>query len=272
MNAMRAGNLLVVMALAGAPAAAQKSMSPAEIEEFLKTAKLATHKTIGTGVTQTERATLKSGDFVHDAHVQSVDITKAEFKSDRQTELNFRDTYKFNIAAYRLCRLLGLNMMPVSVERKIMGKTSAVTWWIDDAMMEGERIKKKIEPPDQDRWNKQMYAARVFDELIYDTDPNLGNFLIDKNWKLWMVDKTRAFRLSKELRNVKNLTQCDRSLLAAMKKLDENTLLQEMKDFLSKSEVKALLARRDKIVAFFDKQVAEKGENQVLYDLPDLRQ
>jgi hypothetical protein len=87
-------------------------------------------------------------------------------------------------------------MIPVSVERKVGGKTSAITWWVDDVMMdEMKRTNKKIDPPDRDIWNKQMYVVRVFDQLIYNTDRNLGNLLIDKNWRLWMIDHTRAFRL-----------------------------------------------------------------------------
>ena len=49
------------------------------------------------------------------------------------------------MAAYRLDRLLGLNLVPVSVGRLYRGHTAAFTWWIDDVMMdEGERLKKKL--------------------------------------------------------------------------------------------------------------------------------
>ena len=40
---------------------------------------------------------------------------------------------------------------------------------------------------------------RVFDELIANTDRNLGNMLIDRQWKLWLIDHSRAFRLHETL-------------------------------------------------------------------------
>jgi hypothetical protein len=47
------------------------------------------------------------------------------------TELNFVDSYKFNIAAYQLAELLGLNdMLPVYVERKWHGDTGSLSWWL----------------------------------------------------------------------------------------------------------------------------------------------
>ena len=35
------------------------------------------------------------------------------------------------------------------------------------------------EPPDPDAWNAQMYTFRVFDQLVYNTDSNLTNALVD---------------------------------------------------------------------------------------------
>ena len=160
-------------------------------------------------------------------------------------------------------------MVPVSIERKVAGKTSAVTWWVDDVLMdELQRHNKNITPPDLDEWSKQMHILRVFDQLIYNTDRNLGNLLIDKRWQIWMIDHTRAFRSQKTLLSQKNLVMCDRKLLASLRKLDEDTLTGELKAFLTKTEIKALVARRDLIVRFFDDEVASKGEGAVLYDLP----
>ena len=67
-----------------------------------------------------------------------------------------------------------------------------------------------------------MYAVRVFDQLIYNTDRNLGNLVIDKQWRMWMIDHTRAFRIATSLKNDKDLVMCDRKLLASLRKLDED--------------------------------------------------
>ena len=110
-----------------------------------------------------------------------------------------------------------------------------------------------------------MYKIRVFDALVYDTDPNLTNVLIGEDWTIWRVDFSRSFRLFKDVRNPKDLSQCDRNLFAKLKALDANELTQKTKNYLNKMEVQALMARRDRIVAIFDKMISEKGESKVLY-------
>jgi hypothetical protein len=69
--------------------------------------------------------------------------------------------------------------------------------------------------------------------LIYDTDPNLTNLLISKDWQLWIIDSTRAFRLFKDLRDPKNLVQCDRTLLAKLRTLDANVLRKKLSPWLT---------------------------------------
>ena len=184
-------------------AASLPALSQAEMEEFLFKAKVVKKKTLSVGVTNSEHATLDDGKLRHDAHVQSIDVKKDVFQTPRGTERNFRDCYKYNLAAYELDKLLELNMVPPSVERKVAGNSAAVTWWIDDGMVEKDRIKNKIEPPDQHRWNQQMFLCRLFDQLIFNTDRNLGNLVITKDWKIWMIDHTRAFRTMKDLRSPK---------------------------------------------------------------------
>jgi hypothetical protein len=108
-------------------------------------------------------------------------------------------------------------MVPVSVERKVEGRTGSLTWWTDNLYMtEKERHEKNIFPPNQDEWNDQIYQVRVFTELIYNTDPNLGNLLITRDWKLWMIDFSRAFRLHKKLKNQKNLVCIDRHVYSGL--------------------------------------------------------
>lgn len=247
------------------PEAAVPNLTDAEMENFLRHAKVESRKTIGTGVTRSERAVLNDGRLRHDVHVQTIDEYKARFDSPQGVEMNFRDTWKFNVAAYRLDRLLGLNMTPMSVERKVGGSTGSVTWWIDDAMMETDRLRKKIEPPDPIDWNDRMYLVRVFDQLIFNNDRNLQNLLITKDWKLWMIDHTRAFRLYHFLKEPANLVRCDRKLLERLRALDKKSLEKALKPYLRGPEIDGVLARRDKIVKRFEELVAEKGESEVLY-------
>ncbi|MEX2300287.1 MAG: hypothetical protein WD733_05090, partial [Bryobacterales bacterium] len=175
--------LLALLALSVSVAGQQAETEPAppqwsdaEKENFLLTAKVVRMRGVSTGITATQRATLSDGKHTHDASIQTVDISKPTFQTATGTELNFRDSYKYNIAAYRLDRILGLNMIPVSVQRTVKGKTGAVTWWVDNVkMMEKDRFQKKIVAPNPDDWNDQMYQVRAFNELVYNTDANLGN-------------------------------------------------------------------------------------------------
>src|SRR4051812_9494246 len=123
-------------------------LTPSEMEAFLLQATIVDIREAGGGVTGSQRATLTDGVFTHDVHVQSVDISQSVFKAGRYTEFNFKDTYRFNIAGYRLARLLGLSMVPMSVERSVNGNAAAVTWWVDDVRMdERERLKRRTMGP-----------------------------------------------------------------------------------------------------------------------------
>jgi hypothetical protein len=245
----------------------EPNLTAEEMSQFLLTAKILKGKQTAKGVTNPYRLTLSDGRLTHDAGFQSIDVRKnIETLMNGTTEINFRDTYHFNIAAYELAKMLGLeSMMPVTVERKWEGKMGSLTWWLKTKMDEGERIQKKIRPPDPDAWNRQMYKKRVFAQLVYDMDPNLTNVLIGENWELYMIDFSRSFRLRTDLPTPKDLVRCDRQLLEKLRQLDQTEIENRTKLHLTKSEIKALLARRDKIVAYFEKLIAEKGEAEALY-------
>jgi hypothetical protein len=249
---------------AAAPAAGPSGC--AAIEDFLKTAKVGKQRDSPVGVTVPSKATLEDGAFRHDASVQTVDVKNPLFQGGLTTEVNFRDAWQFNVAGYELAKLLKLNMVPPYVERRVNGKDASVSWWIDDAMMEKDRFKKKIQPPNPMKWNEQLYAARVFHQLIADTDFNMTNVLITKDWRVWMIDFSRAFRMTKTLPTPKDLTKVDRTLLANLRGLNADVLKERLGRWVGKLEIEGLLARRDLIVEFFEKEVAAKGEAAVLYD------
>ena len=263
---------LLPLALSGAAeASAQPTLSREQQAEFLRTAKIVKSEPIGKGVTKPLRLTLTDGTLTHDAAFSSVDQQRA--MSSRtglggKPELNFRDAWRFNVAAPRVAELLGIgDMIPVSVERAFKGKRGALTWWVDDVLMdEEERRKTNAEPPNPRIWNEQQDRMRVFTELAYDTDRNQGNILITKDWRLVMIDFTRAFRTWKETRNSLNiLRRCDRNLLEAMRGLTRPAIEKAVGNYLSSGEIDGLLARRDLIVQHFDGLVAQLGEARVLY-------
>jgi len=254
--------------LAASDNPSEPKLTDEQMADFLLHAKVIKSKQTSKGVTSPWHLTLSDGTITHDAIFQPID-ERANVKQfdDGHSEINFKDNYKFDIAGYQLAKMLGLdNMIPMYVERKWDGKTGAIGWWVPNVKFdEGQRLKEKVAAPNPDDWNHQMYKIRVFDQLIYDTDPNLTNVLITDDWKIWRIDFTRAFRVYKKLRNPEDITMCDKALLDKLKKLDEDEVLDATKGSLSKGEVKAVMARRDVIVDMVDKLVAEKGAANVLY-------
>jgi hypothetical protein len=242
------GGALAQAAVVAAPPKTAVSLGDAEMEAFLTEGKvLKTRGAGGGGITGALRATLRHGDAQHDALVQSIDEEKSFADLGRGREIDFRDSYRNNAAAYRLDRLLGLGMVPVTVVRMFEGKRTGFTWWVDDVLMdERARMRKKQDAPDVTAWNRQMWVVRVFDQLIYNTDRNLGNLLIDKSWRLWMIDHTRAFKIFEEPKSPVNLsTHCARGLLDALRRLDHDEVASATRDLLSSAQVKGLMARRD---------------------------
>jgi hypothetical protein len=239
-----------------APAAAKSApLSDADVEQFLLKGEVTRSRGTGKGITGSLRATMTNGSLTHDAHIQTIDESKREFRSDKGTEFNFRDSWTFNVAAYKIDRLLGLGMVPVSVERRWRSTPAAYTWWIDDVMMdEGERLKKKISPPDLARWNQQMQLVRLFDQLIANIDRNLGNLMIGNDWTIWAIDHTRAFRTQPQLKTPGNIARCDREVFARLKQLDKASLKEAVGGLLSSYEIDAILKRRDAIVTLIEQR------------------
>ena len=95
----------------------------------------------------------------------------------------------------------------------------------------------------------------------------LGNLLITKDWRLWLIDFTRAFGAQKELPNPGDLVKCDRKLLARLKEFNKPLLERELKPYVNDTGIDGLLARRDRIVKFFEDRIARRGEAEVLFDL-----
>jgi len=269
----------VLVLLACPPLAYAQTTTPApsaelstdQIRAFLKDAKVIRTRTTSKGVTAPKRLTLSDGNIEHDAVFQAVDEHQMVMSlggGGRQstTELNFVDSYKYNIAAYEVARLLGLDyMMPVYVERKWGGQTGSISWFVPTLMDESERLKKKIQPPNPTDWNQQMYRMRAFSSLVRDTDRNLTNVLVTHQWKVMMIDFSRAFRLQPELLHQKDLAKIDRSLLAKMESLTRESVKDATKDFLTNAELDAMMKRRDLLVAHFKKLIADLGEDKVLY-------
>jgi hypothetical protein len=240
---------------------------------FLKSAKVIQSRPIGKGVTGALRLTLTDGRLTHDAAFQSVDqrSTAQDLREGnrRAGELMFVDSFRYNIAAWQMARLLGLaQMMPATIERRHEGKVGALSWWVDDVLMdEAERLRTSPSMPPGAALPlvQQRHLMQVFAELVHDTDRNQGNVVYTNDWRLVMLDFTRAFRTQNALRQPGNLVMIDRELLARLRSLTKKDASKAVGSQLTPFEIDAMLKRRDLIVTHFDRLVAERGEAAVLF-------
>jgi len=150
-------------------------------------------------------------------------------------------------------------MIPPVVERTHGTQKGSMQLWIDGCMTELERTQKKMQPPGPMGWRQQIYKVRVFDNLIYNIDRNLGNLLITPDWRVIMIDHTRCFKSLGELRMAKDLTFFSKSLMESLRGLNEKDCDARCGRYLTGPEIKSTLERRDKILALYEKAADTPG-------------
>jgi hypothetical protein len=235
-------------------------------EQFLLKARLRSIKNLGTGVTLPQRAELELDGVQHSAVFKTIDDRKGGVTQlQRSSEINFQDSWQLEVAAYRVDRIIGLRMVPATVERTLNGKTGSLQWWVQSAMEEAERRKQEVTPPDLEAWNRTYQKMELFDQLIFNVDRHLKNVLVTVDFDLRLIDHSRSFRAWNELRNPERVTRFSRSVLDGLRKLEYADLRKRVGRYLVDDQIRGLLARRDAILALAATQVAERGEAAVLY-------
>jgi hypothetical protein len=263
----RALTLSAALALSGRAEATPLPLRGSEAEQFLRRARVLELKPLGVGVTHSEKATLSDGVLT----LKAVWKTINEFRPgmtelERGHEMDFRDSYKYEIAAYELDKILGLDLVPPTVDRVIDRHPGALQLWVEDAMTEADRKARGLKTGDPARWNDQMYKVRLLHQLTRNTDfNNIRNILIDPDFRIYAIDHSRAFRLQHELLSERDLTRFSRTVLEKLRRLDRQTVEEKLGAWLSDGERKGLLARGALILRLAEKQIAERGEAAVLY-------
>lgn len=217
-----------------------------EFEEYLRTAKIERIADIPIGVTRPRRAYLASGGLASSFAWKPL---KPGFQH------GYFESYKSEIAAYELDKLLGLNMVPVVVERRIDSDLGAAVLWLD-----GVRSWEAVLPlPKPATWDRQIARMKLVDDLIGNSDRNKGNLLVDADWHIYLIDHSRAFatevKLPQELQNI------DRRLWERMLSLDEAGLKTSMGQWLDARQIQALLRRRDAMKKKIDALAAKHGDS-----------
>jgi hypothetical protein len=257
----------VALAGAQAPPAASPAVVPAtasvqvsgskvwlghepEYEAFLKDSKIERLEKVPVGVTAPRRGYFAAGGLAGSAVFKPL-------KPGRSS--GYYESYKSEIAAYELDKMLGLGMVPPTVEKIAKSEVGSAQLWVEHCVLLKERDTSKA--PDVGRWNRQVYRQRVFDDLIGNIDRNQGNLLIDPEWNLILIDHSRAFTNTPLMPFP--LTRIDREFLQRLRSLTKDEVNARIGKLLPDGPG-PLIARRDRIVKQFDKMIKERGEAAVL--------
>lgn len=254
-----------VLVVAAAVAASDEPLSDAEIELILAKGKITRKEDVGAGVTQPKRLWIERDGVTLSASYKSVDLQRrgvTRFASGK-SEVNFTDSYRYERAAYLLDRELGLGMVPVTVVRKLYQRPGAVTLWVEDSITEEERLRRRLKPPDMNHFLQQKADMRIFDALILNTDRHPGNELFTlTDWRLHLIDHSRAFRTQTELPEAfaATPTTMSREMLRRLERLEQKSLKKLLGRDVGPHQIRSLLARRDLILEKFARDRQGHGD------------
>ncbi len=249
--------LAVGPSLAAAQPAQRMWIGQREVyEEWLQTAEIQEMEDVGEGVTEPTRVTLKQGDTVFQAIYKPI---------RRGRHKGYWESYQAEVAAYELDKMLGLDMVPPTVVRRIKGDLGSMQLWV-----EGCDTYKRLQPkvPQTPQFSWQISRMKMFDNLIFNDDRNTGNFMLDESWNIILIDHSRAFIDRKNLLkgDTKLPAQYDRKLVERLQALTREDLEAELEDVLQGNEINAIFTRRDKILEHQQKLVDERGEVRVMFN------
>jgi hypothetical protein len=204
----------------------------------------------------------------------------AIWKDVEGRQKGFFENWRWEIAAYRLDKHLGLNMVPPTVERRFQGNRGSCQFWVTSMMSLKTKFEDKIKTPSYRvfNWNRAFYKARAFDNLIANEDRHQNQTLITEDWRMILIDHSRSFRTSKKftkklIYDEKNkegptfiMKQLPRALYEKIKSLNAEVIKNAVGEYLKDKEIEAVLVRKDLIVKWVEDRIKKMGEDKVLYD------
>jgi hypothetical protein len=219
-----------------------------EFEAYLQNAPIDHFSEVPVGVTHPKRAYLKPGGPVGS-------IAWKVLPPGRPS--GYWESYKSEIAAYELDKLLGMGMVPVAVEKRWNREIAAAILWLSPI-----HSWKEMEPrPKPAKWVHQVARMKMFDNFICNKDRNAGNLLVDDDWNLFLIDHSRAFIGDKDL--AVKMEHVDREFWDRIQAIDEAQLNAALGKWLERGSLRAMLARRDRMKTEIDRLVAARGESAV---------
>lgn len=153
----------------------------------------------------------------------------------------FKESYKTEIAAYELDKLLKMDMIPPSVERQLQGNIGAAQQWVEKVVDATDPALPNAETRAQ--WEGQLVRMTMFDNLCGNRARNKRNMLRDSAWNLILIDHSRAFGTGSEL--FYKMKGIDEDYWARIEALTRAQLDEALKAWLDDSAIGAILERRD---------------------------
>jgi hypothetical protein len=233
-----------------------------ELMEFLRTASVVSRKTTETGITKPWKLLLEKDGIRAHAIFRYVEVEKKQTRVSDRTFLRFRDSAACECAAYVLARALGLDNVPPAVPRTLRMKEGSVQIWVEDAR---DQKAGDFRPPNISAWVKQLWDMGLFDNLILNVDRNIGNQKVSQDYKLWLIDHTRAFQPKGELLTPEKLRKINRQAWDRLQAMSDDELQDLVRDYLDGGQVQALVQRRQLLVELVTGLVEELGEDVVFY-------
>ncbi len=266
-SAMRYLAVAVVLLSPAAAMAQATAQSDAEVESCLTDGEILKGRERLVGVTKPVKIDIDCDGGERSAVFKFVDEHRrgSTRLAGGKVEFNFSDSYLYERAAYLLDREIGLDMVPVAVLRSYKGDSGVLVDWIPDTVHENA-VSSPLSGPQTASLYRQKTRMHLFDSLIFNTDRRAENILIDESTaRLYLIDHSRAFRETKELRDefAGGRVWLSRETYDKLAGLDEAHLAELLDGLISKNQLKALLERRDLIVAKIDRDVGEHGEESV---------
>ncbi len=237
-----------------------------EALEFLKTAEPIKSEPIPGSSNRPLLLTLERDGVRARAIFRTVDVDAEGGQVSQEHARGFRDSHLFEVAAFKLSRMLGLDNVPPATPRKLGRQDGSIQLWVEQALGVAERLEQGIDPNHEKLWLFQKQNMAVFDNLIYNFDRNPGNVLIDVRGRVWFIDHTRAFKILPSLPNRGAIKVCERRLYESLRDLDPDLVRRTLEPYVGKVEIGALLSRHKKLVNAIDRQIKKHGEEAILFE------
>ncbi len=234
-----------------------------ELLDFLRTGLITVLGKVGEGITGARKVLVQKDDLR--VHAIFRDVRVARQSGSGENSIQLRDDCILECAAYELNRLLGLDLVPPVVERKVRGKLGTLQVWIEGAETEKRRKKRGAPARDKVSLERQGQIILIFDNLILNDDRNSGNILHGPDGKVWMIDHTRAFRVNGELPYPGAVESCETTLWRRLRSLKASELRKTLHPYLRPAEVQALIERKRQLVALIQGIIDQKGEEVALF-------